>query len=83
MADISSMNPAIGIKSIFGLLRLLIVSFKTIISTVADFASGHWVPVFVLVFARVSHFGDINKFNVARWERSSNMASVWVSSPRD
>ena len=83
LTNVTSVDPAVSINGISGLLRLSEVPLKSIVALVADLSTWHRNSIFILILASVGHFWDINEFNVESRVRSSDMATGGILGPGD
>ena len=83
LANISSMDPTLRVKSFLCQLRLSVIPLEGNIASVANFTSRQRVTKGIFIITEIVHVGDINQLYFYTREWCSDMANFWIVVPGD
>lgn len=83
LANISSVDPTLRVKSFRCQLRLSVIALECDIASVANFSSRQRVSKGIFIIAEVVHVGDINQLDFYTREWCSDMANFRIVVPGD
>ena len=81
--DIASVNPALFVDAISGLLGLTEVTLKVVVALVAHFTTRGGATLLISILRGVVHIRDVYELNVETLEGATDMATGRILAPCD